>query len=236
MCTGLEAVLIGSTLLGAAGSAAQTMSAQKSARRQADARNAALATFLDKNEELSAEAQEALQKRLAVEEQDPTEGVNQLIAPREEVATTSIGRQSVAAPIPLGGNVPKVVASDAAAAQGQTDADARRRARDLANTRAFGDLLFNRGLATEDARRDIGQVNSFAQANARLLPIQQDLAQQAAASRGGTLGTIGGIASALGSLGSAAAGGGGFGVFGGGGSAAPLTSPLPRARPINLGF
>ncbi len=231
MCTGVEIALIGSAILGTAGTAASSISANKSAKRQAAARNNALSNFLDKNEALSTEARETLQRRLDQENVAPQEAIAPLRAKRQDAASEAIDRASVSAPIPLGGNVPQVVANRAAAAQSSTDIEAKRRAEALAGTRAFGDLLFEKGLATQGAGRDIGMINTFAQANARLLPIQQDLAQTSAASRGGLLGKVGGIASALGQLGMTAAG---AGVFGG--SAAPQFSPVPKPKPINLGF
>jgi len=233
MCTGVEIAAIAGAVLSTVGTVASSQAQQKQAKAAADARNAELNNFLKKNELLSAEAQAALKQRLDQEGGDPGQQLDPLQARREEAASQSIDRASAAAPIPLAGNAPAVVANRAAGAQSDTDIEAKRRAAALAGTRSFGDLLFNKGIATGDAARKIGQVNTFAQANSRLLPIQQDLAQQSKAGVGRGLATFGGISSALGSLASAA---GGAGVFGGAGSAAPLRSPLPVARPVNLGF
>ena len=234
MCTGIgEVALLVGALASVAGSVASSQAQQKQAKAAADARNAELQNFLKKNELLSAEAQAALQQRLDQEGGDPGQQLDPLQARREDAASESIDRASAAAPIPLAGNAPAVVANRAAGAQSDTDVEAKRRAAALAGTRSFGDLLFNKGIATGDAARKIGQVNTFAQANSRLLPIQQDLAQQSKAGVGSGLAKFGGISSALGSLASAGAG---AGVFGGAASAAPLRSPTPVARPVNLGF
>ena len=247
MCTGVEIALIGSALLGGVGSVATSAAQQKSAKRQADARNEALSSFLDKNKILEDEARVALESRLDQEKLAPTEAVQPLSAVRADAANAALDASSVAAPIPLGGNAPAVVANRAATAQAGTDAEARRRAAALADVRGVGDLLFEKGLSTQATGRDLGQINTFARANARLLPIQQDLAQTAAAAKGGGfLGTVGPIASALGTLGSTAAGAGVFGAAAGGGltaaqraankavGPAALFSPTPVPRPINL--
>jgi len=230
MCSGLEVALIGSALLGTAGSAIQTRSAQKTAQKQADARNAALSTFLDKNQALEAEAQARLQERLGLEAEAPADAATPLSQRRENEANAAIDASAASAPLTSGGNAPAIVQRRADVAQAGADAEAKRRARALADATSFGDLIFEKGLATNAAGRDLGTINTFAQANARLLPIQQDLAQQGV--KPGIGGKIGSVMSALGNLGSTAAG---AGVFGGG-SAAPLRSPLPVPRPVNLGF
>lgn len=248
MCTGLEAVLIGSALLGTAGSVASGVAQQRSAEKQASARNSALTDYLNKNDALTAEARTALDKRLSQEDAAPLDAQQPLQRAREDAAVAAIDRSPMSSPIPLSGNAPSVVARTAEEAQSATDAASKTQAANLARTRSFGDLLFEKGLSSEATGRDLGMINSFAQANARLLPIQQDLAQTSAASKGSALGTFGQIGSALGSLGSAAAGSGAFSPSAGANSlspfqravnriqTAPVYSPTPVARPINLGL
>ena len=226
MCTGLEVALIGSALLGTAGSVVSSNVAQKNAQRQADARNEALSTFLDKNEVLEGEARDRLQERLAQEEVAPGDAVTPLSKRRENQANTAIDQSTAGAPLTLSGNAPAVVQRRADEAQAGTNAESKRRAAALADATAFGDLLFEKGLATNDAGRDLGTINTFAQANARLLPVQQDLAQQGAKQKGNFLGST---LSALGTLGSTAAG---AGVLGGG--ASPVLAP--KENVIRLGF
>lgn len=230
MCTGIEIASLVLGGLSTVGQMAQNRAAQKNAERQAAARNRVLGNFLEKNDQLAQEARARFEDRLG-QEGDARTQTDDLATKREETTTDLIDRASAAAPIPLGGNVPKVVANEAAAAQGEASERSRRNAENLAATRSFGDLIFNKGLATEAAGRDIGQINSFAQANARLLPSQQDLAQHRAASKGdGLLGLFGDVAGAAGGLGTAALGSGALdGVFR---RSAPQFSPIPTPKPL----
>ena len=230
MCTGLEpaaiAAIVG-TVASAAGTAVSVRAQQKSAQAQAKARNTELSNFLDKNEAFSQEARNKLQERFALEDDAPSDTLAPLQQTREDSSGAALDRASVAAPIPLGGNAPQVVANAAAGAQSGTDVEARKRAAALAGVRSFGDLVFNKSLASGRTARDLGTINSFASANANLLPGQQDLAQLTAASKGGALGDIGSAVAALGSLGTAAAGSGALdGVFGKPGKAGKTTSKI----------
>lgn len=249
MCTGLEVALIGSALLGTAGSVASGVAQQRSAEKQASARNQVLSNFMDKNDALTEEARAAFEKRSQQENAAPEEAQAPLAAKREDEATAAIDRSPASAPIPLGGNAPKVVTTRATEAQDATTAGAKTQAANLATARSFGDNIFEKGLLTSAANRDVGMINGFAQQNARLLPIQQDLAQAKAASKGSFLGTIGPILGALGTLGSTAAGAGVFSPSAGANSlspfqrtinrvagTAPVFSPTPVARPVNLGL
>lgn len=249
MCTGIEPALIAAavgTAASVAGSHLQNQAQQKNAEARADARNAVLRTFQDKNEQLSQEARTALDKRLAMEEQTPQEAAEAPRRERADSAASVMSRGSSADPIPLGGNVPTVVSDDFAKGQEDTASAASDRADALAATRAFGDMLFNKGLATQGTGRDIGMVNTFAQANSRLLPHQQDLAEQSKMGVGRGMGSFGGV---LGSLGSGLSSAAGAGMFSGAGSGltsaqqaanagrtAPVFAPVPRPRPVNLGL
>lgn len=226
MCTGLEPLLIGSLILSAGGSLLQQSAASKNAEAQAKARNRVLSTFLDKNERLSEEARGVLSKRLAQEETDPNAATQPLQQRREADAGAVLDRATTSAPIQLSGNAPKVVADEASKAQSATDAEARARSANLAGVRSFGDLLFNKALATDAAGRQIGTISRFAQADAQNLPILQDLAQQKASSKGRGLGVLGSVLGALGSLGSAAAGSGVLSGAGGAGVTTQATNPF----------
>lgn len=226
MCTGVEPALVAavaSAAVSAAGTAIQSNAQQKAAERQADARNAVLAQTQAKNRLLADEAQGKLAERFQQEGQGVQETLDPLQQAREESATSAIDRASVASPIPLAGNLPGVVGETAAQAQGDTDVESKRRAKALANTRSFGDLVFEKNMQNQATGRDLKQINSFVGANNELLPIQQDLAQL------GVKGPsqFGNILGSLGSLGSAAAGS----FAGGGSSVAPRTSPIPVPRP-----
>ena len=233
MCTGLEIAALVGTIASVAGTVTSGVAAKKQQKAQVDARNATLARFLDKNEDLSAEAREVLKRRLDQENIAPQEQLDPLQAVRQEAGEAAVDRAS--APIPLSGSVPQVVANRASEAQENTTAGAKRRAEALAGARSFGDLLFEKGLATNAAGRDIGTITGFAGANASRLPSDLDLAQLSKAGVGNTLGTVGGIGSALGSLATTAAGSGGFGL---GGNAATIKTgaTAQKVRPINLGF
>lgn len=231
MCTGLEVIALVGGLASAGGSLLQGNAARRQQQATINARNDALRETQAKNKRLQEEAGLKLQERFNQEAEDIPDTMAPLQERREEAANNIIGQSSAATPIPLGGNLPSVVADTAAGAQADTNTASRDRSRALAETRSFGDLVFDKNLKNQATARDLRQINGFVSANNQLLPIQQDLAAQSVAGTGRGMGTFGSILGALGGLGTSYAGSQSPRV-----SAAPEFSPTPVPRPTPARF
>lgn len=214
----------------AAGTAATTVSAEKQQDAQIKASNNATQRFLANNQKIADESTDIFNQRLDQEEDATADQEIDSLADRRRQATApDIDANAVLAP--LRGSAPKVVSDEAARSVEEANSRSKSQADNLADLRSFSDLIFNKGLQTQDTARQLSTLNGFATSNANLLPAQQELGINAAAGAGSGIRNLGTGLGVAGSLASAGAGAGKFdGLFGS--STAPKSSPVPVRRPF----
>lgn len=236
MCTGAEiAIAAALAAASAGGSYLQNQAAIRKQDAEIEASNNVTREFLRKNSALEAEANDVFKNRLQ-QENAPVEQQAKPFHENRQAAAENLSSNIDQVLAPLRGGAPRVVKSAVEDNANSVEQQAAQERDSLAKVRSFGDLLFNKGLQTNDAARQIGTVGGLVQANADLVPLQQQLAISQVQGTGGGMNLGGQLLSGLGSFGATAAGSGAFdGLLSGSSGLAPTSSPVPVRRPVRTG-
>lgn len=210
MCTGVEiAMALGSAALSGVGSAINQREQQKNNERMAAARNAELEQTRQKNRQLSQQATEIFDQRLAQmspeqQQQQSSQTENARIG---ELLTAA--NEAPAVDTPVSGSAPQLVQAENAKRLGEALTRSKSNATRLGTLGMYNQNMFDNNLATAQAGQKISVPVGFAQSNAQMLPYYQDLAEISASK---PMSGIGSLLQAAGQVGGYYAGSGKMGA------------------------
>lgn len=175
MCTGLELALVSAAVSGAGGLISQKQATDQQAAT-VKAENQQLSEFLKRNKDRSKESMALFDKRQDAYEAAPmAEAQGAAETKRADAMRDTISAESSANPTPLRGSAASSI-GDVYAAEGESaKGKAMEKAQSRAKLASFGDVLFGRSLDDAGAGRKINTISGFAQSDANMLPLLQDL-------------------------------------------------------------
>lgn len=172
---------IGLGILGAFGARKSKRDAEAQAQAQADAQNKVLEDFLVRNDARGKESRGAFDQRIGQIQPD------QLFATMgaAEASRGAAGREAAGGvprmAMPSKASVAPIMAPEMDAARGREMASVDQRIGSQAKLDSFGDLVFDLGMGNMKTGRKVGMVSDLAGADARMLPLFQELAGGSAA-------------------------------------------------------